>query len=381
MTDSFAPNSIGLVSPKVMHFTKALELSCGRQLCDYDIIYETYGSLNANKSNAVLICHALSGNHHAAGYHAKEDARPGWWNHYIGPGKAIDTQKFFVVAPNNIGGCAGSTGPSSLKPNSNVHWGADFPQLRVRDWVNSQARLADNLGIQQWAAVVGGSLGGMQAMRWAVEYPDRIRHCIVIAAALKLSAQNIAFNETARVAITSDPDFHEGHYLAHNTYPKQGLAIARMIGHITYLSNHTMGEKFGRELRHGSFSQGSNEMVEFQVESYLRYQGEAFSKNFDANTYILATHLLDYFDLAREYNNDPIAAFSRAQCSFAITSFTTDWRFAPERSREIVDALVGAKKSVTYTEISSPHGHDAFLLPNQRYEQAFMRYMKKIEVE
>lgn len=386
MTDPLPPDSIGLVTPEVIRFSTPLALASGRSLNNYEVIYESYGSLNADKSNAVLICHALSGNHHAAGYHSENDVKPGWWNHYIGPGKAIDTNKFFVVSPNNIGGCSGSTGPNTLKTDeqgkeANAYWGADFPKLRVRDWVNSQARLADTLGIDQWAAVVGGSLGGMQAMRWAVDHPNRIRHCVVIAAALKLSAQNIAFNETARVAITSDPDFHHGNYLAHNTYPKQGLAIARMIGHITYLSNHAMGEKFGRDLRRGSFSQGSDETVEFQVESYLRYQGEAFSKNFDANSYILATHLLDYFDLAREYNNDPIEAFSHARCSFAVTSFTTDWRFAPERSREIVNALVGAKKPVTYTEIESPYGHDAFLLPNERYEQAFTRYMKKVAAE
>ncbi len=381
MTDTLPEDSIGLVTPAVMHFPDALELSSGRVLKNYQITYETYGTLNADKSNAVLICHALSGSHHAAGFHTPTDKKPGWWNNYIGPGKAIDTHKFFVVSPNNIGGCHGSTGPTSLKEESSQYWGADFPNLRVRDWVHSQARLADKLGIQQWAAVVGGSLGGMQAMRWALEYPDRLRHCVVIASALKLSAQNIAFNETARQAIMRDPEFHNGNYLAKNTYPKEGLGIARMIGHITYLSNHVMAEKFGRDLRSGTFSQGEDETVEFQVESYLRYQGENFAKTFDANTYILATHILDYFDLAREYNNDPVEAFSHATCNFAVISFTTDWRFSPERSRDIVNALVGANKSVTYTEIDSPFGHDAFLIPNERYQQAFTRYMANIVTE
>lgn len=376
MATPFPQDSVGFVEPKTLRFDEPLPLASGRVLESYDIAYETYGELNANKSNAVLICHALSGNHHAAGYHSERDKKPGWWDHYIGPGKAIDTKHFYVVSLNNLGGCHGSTGPSSINPDTQQPWGADFPQLRVRDWVHSQARLADQLGIQQWAAVVGGSLGGMQAMRWALEYPERLRHCVVIASAMKLTAQNIAFNETARQAILSDPEFFSGKYLEKNAIPKHGLAIARMIGHITYLSGDGMGQRFGRELRSGSFEQGIDEPLEFQVESYLRHQGSRFSGQFDANTYILMTRALDYFDLAREYKHDPIAAFKQAQCRFLVISFTTDWRFSSTRSKEIVHALLHAKKPVTYAEIESVYGHDAFLIPNERYHQVFSGYMQ-----
>lgn len=378
MPAPFANDSVGLVTPQTLHFDQPLELASGRMLDAYDLVIETYGELNAQKSNAVLICHALSGHHHAAGYHSEDDRKPGWWDNYIGPGKPIDTNRFFVVALNNLGGCHGSTGPRSINPQTGQPWGKDFPNLRVRDWVHSQARLADRLGIEQWAAIVGGSLGGMQAMRWALEYPDRVRHCVVIASAMNLTTQNIAFNETARQAIMSDPKYHEGDYQVHDTYPKDGLAVARMIGHITYLSDDGMGQKFGREIRSGSFQQGQDEPVEFQIESYLRYQGDAFSSSFDANTYILMTKALDYFDLAREYNDDPVEAFSHAKCRFLVVSFTSDWRFAPERSREIVDALIGADKAVSYAEVESDYGHDAFLLPIDRYYRLFTEYMKGV---
>ena len=381
MPQTFAADSVGLVTPQTLHFDTPLELACGRVLDEYDLVVETYGELNADKSNAILICHALSGNHHAAGYHSEEDKKPGWWNNYIGPGKPIDTNHFFVVSLNNLGGCHGSTGPTSINPDTGKPWGRDFPPLRVRDWVTSQARLADHLGIYQWAAVVGGSLGGMQAMRWALEYPDRIRHCVVIASAMKLTAQNIAFNETARQAIQTDPNFRDGHYLDNDTYPKGGLSIARMIGHITYLSDDGMGQKFGRELRTGSFERGIDEPVEFQIESYLRHQGNVFSDVFDANTYVLMTKALDYFDLAREYGDDPVAAFKQAQCKFLVVSFTTDWRFSPERSREIVNALIGADKPVSYAEVESEYGHDAFLIPIERYYSLFQSYMKNIARE
>jgi len=381
MPETLPNDSVGLVTPQVMEFTEPLTLACGTTLDRYELVYEVYGQLNADKSNAVLICHALSGDHHAAGYHSMDDRKPGWWDNYIGPGKAIDTNHFCVICPNNLGGCGGSTGPRSINPETGKHWGPDFPMLRVRDWVDSQARLADALGIDCWAAVVGGSLGGMQVMRWALEYPERLRHAVVIASAMKLSAQNIAFNETARQAITSDPNFHEGRYLEHDTLPRSGLAVARMIGHITYLSDFAMGQKFGRELRSGSFERGRQELVEFQVESYLRYQGDSFANNFDANSYILITRALDYFDLAREYGHDPVEAFRLARCRFFVVSFSSDWRFAPERSREIVDALIGARQPVTYTAIDSPYGHDAFLLPSERYREAFTRYMAGIARE
>ena len=382
MNSPFPPQSVGLVAPQCQHFDQPLTLASGRVLSSYDLVYETYGVLNADKSNAVLICHALSGDHHAAGYHSHDDGKSGWWELYIGPGKAIDTRHFYVVSLNNLGGCSGSTGPRSANSaDDNRAWGARFPLLRVRDWVASQARLADVLGIDCFAAVIGGSLGGMQAMRWALEYPHRIKHCIAIASALKLSAQNLEFNEIARKAITSDPAFHQGDYLAHESLPKDGLALARMLGHVTYLSNDHMGEKFGRELRTGSFALGQDSDIEFQVQSYLRYQGERFSGSFDANTYILMTRALDYFDLAREFNDDPAAAFSGAQCQFLIVSFSTDWRFPSERSREIVDALIAARKGVSYAEIESDQGHDAFLLPNERYQRIFSSYMARIARE
>lgn len=381
MASALPDNSVGVVTPVVHHFDEPLLLANGRQLARYDLVVETYGELNAAKSNAVLICHALSGHHHAAGKHSIEDKKSGWWDHYIGPGKAIDTNRFFVVSLNNLGGCHGSTGPCSINPQTDKPWGADFPNLRVRDWVTSQYRLMQRLGIEQWAAVVGGSLGGMQAMRWSLEHPDKLRHCVVIASAMKLTAQNIAFNETARQAILSDPDFADGHYLVQGKIPARGLAVARMIGHITYLSDDGMGQKFGRELRSGSFQRGLEEPVEFQIESYLRYQGSSFSKTFDANTYILMTRALDYFDLAREYNHDPVAAFSHAQCKFLVMSFTSDWRFAPQRSQEMVSALMRAGKDVAYAEIESPFGHDAFLVPEQpRYQNLFGRYMQEIRI-
>lgn len=381
MPAPFPNDSVGLVTPQTLHFDEPLKLASGRVLDHYDLVIETYGELNAEKSNGVLICHALSGNHHAAGYHSVDDRKPGWWDSYIGPGKPIDTNRFFVVALNNLGGCHGATGPRSINPATGKPWGKDFPHLRVRDWVHSQARLADRLGIEQWAAVIGGSLGGMQAMRWTLEYPHRVRHCVVIASAMNLTTQNIAFNETARQAIMSDPKYHNGDYQIHDTYPKDGLAVARMIGHITYLSDDGMGQKFGREIRSGSFQQGQDEPVEFQIESYLRHQGDAFSNSFDANTYILMTKALDYFDLAREYDNDPVKAFSIAQCRFLVVSFTTDWRFAPERSREIVDALIGANKPVSYAEVESVYGHDAFLLPIDRYYRVFSEYMKGVSTQ
>jgi homoserine O-acetyltransferase len=374
-TDS---HSVGIVTPLVAHFDAPLPLACGRDLPAYDLVYETYGELNDAHSNAILVCHALSGHAHAAGYHSADDKKPGWWDECIGPGKPFDTSKFFVVSLNNLGGCHGSTGPSSINPETDKPWGPDFPPLRARDWVNSQVRLADYLGIDCWAAIIGGSLGGMQAMRWALEYPQRVRHCIVIAAAMKLSAQNLAFNEVARQAIVSDPEFAEGRYQERGTIPARGLALARMVGHITYLSDDAMASKFGRDLRSGTLEQGGEGSAEFQVQSYLRYQGSQFSGSFDANTYILMTRALDYFDLAREYDNDPIAAFSHAQCSFLVISFSTDWRFSPQRSREIVNALIAANRPVTYAEIEADEGHDAFLLPIPRYVNVLNAYMQRV---
>lgn len=378
---AFAADSVGLVTPRQQRFDEPLQLSCGRILPGFELVYETYGELNGDGSNAVLICHALSGHHHAAGYHSPDDRKPGWWDNAIGPGKPIDTRHFFVVALNNIGGCHGSTGPTSINPETGKPWGPDFPSLRCRDWVESQRRLMQHLGIGQWAAVIGGSLGGMQAMRWALLHPGEVRHCITIASAMKLSAQNIAFNEIARQAITSDPEWHDGRYLEHGTYPRSGLALARMVGHVTYLSADGMMEKFGRDLKNGNLLPGSESEIEFQVESYLRYQGGQFAHNFDANTYILMTRALDYFDLARDYGDDPVETFSHSRAAFLVIAFTTDWRFSPARSREIVDALIAARRPVCYAEIDANHGHDAFLSPIPRYRDVFGAYMLKVAAE
>ncbi|MFK4752316.1 MULTISPECIES: homoserine O-succinyltransferase MetX [Oceanospirillaceae] len=379
MPEVIPDDSVGLVTPQQFHSDVPLTLRSGRVLPEYDLVYETYGELNADRSNAVLICHALSGDHHAAGYHSMDEAKPGWWDNAIGPGKPFDSQRFFIVSLNNLGGCSGSTGPVSHNPETGKLYGPDFPIVAVRDWVASQAQLADHLGIQQWAAVVGGSLGGMQVIRWAIQHPERLRHAVVIASASKLSAQNIAFNEVARQAIAKDPDFHDGNYLEHNTIPKVGLTQARMLGHLTYLSDDAMRQKFGRELQEGKLNYSF--APEFQVESYLHYQGEKFSTRFDANTYMLMTKALDYFDPAGDYDHDLVKCLSHASCDFLVVSFTTDWRFAPERSEEIVSALIEADKNVSYACIDSDGGHDAFLLPITRYHQVLDAYMNRIANE
>jgi homoserine O-acetyltransferase len=379
MPETFSEHSVGIVTPQTLQFNEPLRLQSGRTLASYEIIYETYGQLNAQASNAVLICHALSGHHHAAGYHRRDDAKPGWWDSCIGPGKPIDTNHFFVVSLNNLGGCNGSTGPISQNPETGKLYGPDFPIVTVKDWVQSQARLADRLKISQWAAVIGGSLGGMQALQWSIDFPERLRHAVVIASTPKLSAQNIAFNEVARKAITSDPHFHAGHFYEQNTIPQKGLMLARMVGHITYLSDASMGEKFGRELRNKAF--GFNFDAEFEVEKYLNYQGERFSENFDANTYLLMTRVLDYFDPAGDFDGSLAKAFRRCQCKFLVVSFSTDWRFTPERSEEIVKALIEAEKDVSYAEVDAPHGHDAFLIPTPRYTELFTAYMDKVARE
>ncbi|MCH7814985.1 MAG: homoserine O-acetyltransferase [Proteobacteria bacterium] len=393
MSDSFPTDSVGLVKPQVHHFDEPLTLRSGKVLPAYDLVVETYGTLNEEKTNAVLVCHALSGDHHAAGYHNLDDKKPGWWDNCIGPGKAIDTNLYHVVSLNNLGGCAGSTGPASINPETGKYYGPDFPVITVRDWVNSQAKLMDRLGIHKWAAVIGGSLGGMQVLRWAISYPERLGHAISIAVAPKLSAQNIAFNEVARHSIISDPNFHNGRYLEYDTYPKQGLMLARMVGHITYLSDSAMrakfgktvmdfqtaGDNFGRDLRTGKLSFGFN--VDFQVESYLHYQGERFSENFDANTYLLMTKALDYFDPSVDFEGDLSRAFANSSCKFMLVSFSTDWRFPPERSREIVRDLLRAGKEVTYLEIEADQGHDAFLLPIPRYVKAFSKYLQRVHEE
>jgi len=377
MPDTIPVDSVGLVTPQVAHFDEPLVLACGQTLPNYQLIYETYGQLNADASNAVLICHALSGDHHAAGYHSMDDKKPGWWDTAIGPGKPIDTNTFFVISLNNLGGCCGSTGPTSVNPATGKVWGAEFPMVTVEDWVETQARLADRFGIQQFAAIVGGSLGGMQVLEWSIRYPDRLRGAAIIASAPKLSTQNIAFNEVARQSIRRDPEFHDGNYQSHDTIPTNGLGLARMLGHITYLSDDSMGNKFGRQMRHDTYQY--NYEVEFEVESYLRYQGEAFTKRFDANTYMLMTKALDYFDPAAREGGDLAKVLSKAQCEFLLVSFTTDWRFSPERSEEIVDALIRSGKHVSYTKIEAIEGHDAFLFPIPRYMAALRGFLGRAE--
>lgn len=379
MPEQFPADSVGLVTPKTLHFDQPLELDCGRVLPEYDLVYETYGELNADASNAILVTHALSGDHHAAGYHSPDDRKPGWWDASIGPGKPLDTNRFFIVCSNNLGGCRGSTGPVSPKPDTGALYGADFPMVTVPDWVRSQARLADALGIKKWAAVVGGSLGGMQALQWAIDFPDRARHCVVIAAAPKLSAQNIAFNEVARQAILRDPEFHEGRYSEYGVTPERGLALARMLGHITYLSEDALKAKFGRDLREGKLN--FNYDVEFEVESYLRYQAETFVRHFDANTYLLMTKALDYFDPAAEHDDNLAAALKHVTASFLILSFTSDWRFPSSRSREIVRALQDGNKRVTYSDIVAPQGHDSFLMPIPVYRDLLHAYMNRVALE
>ena len=366
-----------------MLFEAPLPLQSGASLRDYSLSYETYGTLNADKSNAVLICHALNASHHVAGVYPDQPKNLGWWDNMIGPGKSLDTDRFFVIGVNNLGSCFGSTGPMHVNPDTGRVYGADFPVVTVEDWVNAQARLLDALGIEQLAAVMGGSLGGMQALSWTLQYPERVKHAVVVASAPNLNAENIAFNEVARRAIVTDPDFHDGHFYAQGLVPKRGLRIARMIGHITYLSDDVMNEKFGRELREAVTHNAtgykySTQEVEFQIESYLRYQGDKFSEYFDANTYLLITRALDYFDPARAFGGDLSQAFARARCKFLLVSFSTDWRFSPARSREMVKALLDNRRDVSYAEIDAPHGHDAFLLDDARYMNVVRSYFDNI---
>jgi len=372
--------SIGHVTPQTMHFAEPLPLRSGTALRDYALTYETYGELNAAGSNAVLVCHALNASHHVAGSYAGVANSEGWWDNLVGPGKPLDTDRFFVVGVNNPGSCFGSTGPMHPNPATGRRYGADFPVVTVEDWVDAQARLLDRMGIGQLAAVIGGSLGGMQALDWSLRYPDRLRHCIAVATAPNLSAQNIAFNEVARRAIVTDPEFHGGHYYEHGVVPKRGLRVARMIGHITYLSDDLMEQKFGRELRAAELGYSTQD-IEFQIESYLRHQSEKFADYFDANTYLLITRALDYFDPARAFGGDLSRTFASATAKFQLVSFTTDWRFSPARSREIVKALLDNRLDVSYAEIDAPHGHDAFLLDDARYHALLRARFARIAAE
>lgn len=370
-------SSVGIVSPQVAHFTEPFTLKSGAVLPQFDLVYETYGKLNNAKTNAVLVCHALSGNHHVAGRYNEDDKYQGWWDNLIGPGKPLDTDRFFVIGVNNLGGCHGSSGSASINPAAGKPWGSQFPVVTVEDWVTSQAMLCDHLGIKQLAAVIGGSLGGMQALQWTIAYPERVRHALVIASAPNLTAQNMAFNEVARQAIITDPEFHNGDYYEHGVVPRRGLRIARMLGHITYLSDDAMGAKFGRKLKDEikySFD------VEFEMESYLRYQGDKFAGDFDANTYLRMTRALDYFDPALEYAGDLSAALAKVKADFLVVSFTSDWRFSPARSREIVKALLDNELSVSYAEVTAAHGHDAFLMPDPHYHNILRTYFQNIDL-
>ena len=372
-----------IATPQTMRFDAPLQLQSGASIHGYSLSYETYGTLNADKSNAVLVCHALNASHHVAGVYEGQDKSEGWWDNMIGPGKSVDTNKFFVIGINNLGSCFGSTGPMHTHPDTGKVYGADFPVVTVEDWVNAQALLLDALGIQTLAAVLGGSLGGMQALSWTLQYPERMRHAVVVASAPNLNAENIAFNEVARRAIVTDPDFHGGHFYEHGVIPKRGLRIARMIGHITYLSDDVMNAKFGRELKDKVLASAngykySTQEVEFQIESYLRYQGDKFAEYFDANTYLLITRALDYFDPAKAYGGDLSQALARTRAKFLLVSFTTDWRFSPQRSREVVKAFLDNKRDVSYAEIDAPHGHDAFLLDDARYMSVMRSYFDSI---
>ncbi len=371
--------SVGIVSAQRATFEEPLNFSCGKVLPRYELMYETYGTLNADKSNAILVCHALSGHHHVAGSYADDEKNIGWWDNMIGPGKPVDTNKFFVIGLNNLGGCHGSTGPSSIDPVTGKQYGSSFPMVTVEDWVHSQARLADLLGIHRFAAIIGGSLGGMQAMQWAITYPDRVRNVLAIATAPHLTTENIAFNDVARNAILTDPDFHNGDFYQHGVVPTRGLRLARMLGHITYLSDDAMAGKFGRGLRSGEYKYGYD--IEFEVESYLRYQGDKFAAYFDANTYLLMTKALDYFDPAQHTEHNLARAFSNVQANYLVVSFSSDWRFSPDRSREIVKALLHNKRNVSYAEVTSQHGHDSFLMQDEQYFAVMRNYLERVAVE
>ena len=370
-----------IATPLTMHFEEALPLQGGASIHHYDLAYETYGELNADRSNAVLVCHALNASHHVAGVYADQPKSEGWWDNMIGPGKAVDTNRFFVIGINNLGSCFGSTGPMHQNPDTGRIYGADFPVVTVEDWVDAQARLLDRLGISRLAAVLGGSLGGMQALCWSLRYPQRLAHAVVVASAPNLNAENIAFNEVARRAIVTDPDFHGGNFYDHGVVPRRGLRIARMIGHITYLSDDVMNQKFGRQLRDGLELKYSTQDIEFEIESYLRYQGDKFSDYFDANTYLLITRALDYFDPARAHAGNLTQALAASQAKYLLVSFSTDWRFAPARSREIVKSLLENQRRVSYAEIDAPHGHDAFLLDDPRYLGVMRSYFESIAKE
>ena len=369
-------NSIGIVKPKIFKCVDPIKLSCGMTLDNYELIYETYGKLNKNKDNAVLVCHALSGNQHVAGRHKKTDRHPGWWDSLVGPGKPLNTNKFFVIGINNLGGNEGSTGPKSINPKTKKVWGSSFPIITVEDWVKTQKTLINYLGIQRLSSVIGGSLGGMQALEWNLQFPNEVKNTIIIAAAPNLTAQNIAFNEVARQSIITDPDFQKGNFYTKKNKPKRGLRVARMLGHITYLSNDAMKSKLGRKKKNKDFQYNFN--TEFEIESYLNYQGDKFAQEFDANTYIRMTKALDYYDPTKQNKKKLSAVFKKIKSKFLVISFSSDWRFSPARSKEIVKSLLDNNINVSYAEISAESGHDAFLMPDDHYHEILNSFFKNI---
>ncbi len=339
---------------------RPLRLDAGVLLGDLQIAYQTYGTLNAARSNAVLVCHALTGDQHAANLNPVT-GKPGWWETLVGPGLPIDTDRFFVICANVLGGCMGTTGPSSTNPATGRPYGLDMPLVTIRDMVNAQAMLLDHLGIEKLLCVAGGSMGGMQVLQWAASYPERVFSALAIATAARHSAQNIAFHEVGRQAIMADPDWHGGHYLAAGVNPQRGLAVARMAAHITYMSDQALHRKFGRKLQNRQMPTFGFD-ADFQVESYLRHQGEAFVQRFDANSYLYVTRAMDYFDLAADYDDVLANAFRGSKTRFCVVSFTSDWLFPTGGAREIVHALNASGASVSFAEVASDKGHDAFLL-------------------
>ncbi|MBE7707017.1 MAG: homoserine O-acetyltransferase [Cyanobacteria bacterium SIG30] len=348
--------SVGIVETKYFQINEEMKLECGKTLKNVQVAYETYGNLNDKKDNAILILHALTADAHAAGKHSEDDKKPGWWDNMIGPDKAFDTNKFFVISSNVLGGCKGTTGPSSINPETNKPWGLDFPIITVSDMVEVQKKLIDFLGVKK-LTVVGGSMGGMQALEWSVNYPDMVDSAIVIASTSRLSAQAIAFNAVGRNAIISDENFNNGNYYD-GKLPEKGLGIARMVGHITYLCEEAMHNKFGRDFKGiPAFDFG----IDFEVESYLDYQGRIFVDRFDANSYLYITKAVDYFDLPKKHGSLK-NAFEKTKARFLVVCFSSDWLFTPNQSKELVKALIQAQKEVSFVEIQSTLGHDAFLI-------------------
>lgn len=371
--------SVGIVETKYYTIEKNIRLESGEEFGPITIAYETYGRLNGKKDNAILVLHALTGDAHAAGYHSETDIKPGWWNDMIGPGKAFDTDKYFIISSNMLGGCKGTTGPSSINPQTGKAYGTDFPVITIEDTVKVQKELVEHLGVKKLLSVAGGSMGGMQALMWSITYPEMVESTILIATTSKLSAQGIAFNAVGRNAIISDPDWQNGDYYDKERKPDRGLSIARMVGHITYLCEEAMHKKFGRKLQNKTKPDFTMD-IDFQVESYLQHQGQVFVDRFDANSYLYITKAVDYFDLGAKYGSLE-EAFKHTDAKFLIMSFTSDWLFPTSQSKEMVNALLRANKDVSFCEIESPCGHDAFLLEFETQTNIIKSFLKDVDNE